>query len=402
MPFQIAKFVLLFGFVANNLYGGGSHLCPAGIGAAGGDKPKIVGNLNNTTILICGYLEKIESQNRRKVYSMSEFDVYKVSRNKGISKPIMTVGAVDNYKVIVEKNRIDFNSVERILKKTIPVDLSTLTCRRSLCSFQRKPIDIRVKLSNSEKRVFLDSFKSLVNLKHDKDGRRIIGSGPNKDLEILLSEAGLLALSGHKPAMDFFVDPPQYPGAAESVSNDMQSIIFTQKENRKLLHSKASTLIMTNSSLGTMPIKQGDIVTLSALKKAFPKFVFKVGQGSGDGPNFCYLEGFKGSVSVFEIRSKMKGRKKCNSSIKLNQIIVKTSDIGTKLGIRVGDRISKLANKNPKLKLRFTHHGYGLGVGNVYYNLFAGFEHEPSKKGFANFRKKNPQIKSISWPTENW
>ncbi|MBC7691553.1 MAG: hypothetical protein H7222_07265 [Methylotenera sp.] len=109
---------------------GGS--CPAGIGASAGDHPVVTLELpEKRRILVCGHEDDAKQEGLKK--QLSEFEIYSVNSHGELSKSLLTAGALDNYLVYPESEKLVLDELMYSHDRWVPIFRSRIDCVGESC-----------------------------------------------------------------------------------------------------------------------------------------------------------------------------------------------------------------------------------------------------------------------------
>lgn len=158
-------------------------LCPSGIGASAGDVPKLETISNGTKLIVCGYSTE------------SEFDVYSVSQDSTVSRPIITYGALDRLKTHTSGDQLILDELTIYKNDLVPTFQRKIVCNAKQCELSI-PVCIYKKPSGG-----------IGDLSEIRSYQR--GKNKNKHPdEMVIQRASDLALAGNKQAQDIFLESP--------------------------------------------------------------------------------------------------------------------------------------------------------------------------------------------------
>lgn len=174
-----------------------------------------------------------------------------------------------------------------------------------------------------------------------------------------------------------------------------------------LLTSCVSTqqnkMMLTNTSIGDMPIGVGKEISLADIKQYFPLYTVSHKIASGDSPDYhlYVLSSQEGEVLVSFISyiNQPDGYK--NSRVKLDEIIVHSSKIQDQFGVTPNMAINQALAKRNNVKFGAGHTNNYLGNDKIWY-MFSVNQLHGTQVTKAIAVAANPNIESITWPNPRW
>jgi hypothetical protein len=158
-----------------------------------------------------------------------------------------------------------------------------------------------------------------------------------------------------------------------------------------------------------MGLGQGAVVSVDQLKKAFPGYRVTHEIRSGDSPDFHHFEIVRADGEVlFTIVSFLKeGQKRSLAgnldAVPIDLLKVVSRRIADKYGIRVGDRVAGIIRaRGENLQFGAGHFDVYIGGDRIFYNVATTSNFSPETLTFADAKRQNWKIVSMSWPTGAW
>lgn len=182
----------------------------------------------------------------------------------------------------------------------------------------------------------------------------------------------------------------------------MRNLIFLV-----FLYSCISTaqdnLILTNTSIGNMPIKVGMDISLYKIKQHFPFYKVTQQIASGDSPDYhLYIVSTNANeelISFISYINESGGYEK--SKVKLDEVIIHSSKVQDQFGVKPNMTISQAIEKRKGLEFGAGHMDNYLGTEKIWYMFSVNQIHGTQVTKEAAV-KANPKIQSISWPSPWW
>jgi hypothetical protein len=162
-------------------------------------------------------------------------------------------------------------------------------------------------------------------------------------------------------------------------------------------------IILTNTSIGNMPIEVGIEISLYKIKTHFPFYKVTQQIASGDSPDYhLYI------VSTYENEELISFISYINESdgyeksvVKLDEVIIHSSKVQDHFGVKPSMTISQAIEKRKYLKFGAGHMDNYLGNDKIWY-MFSVNQTHGTQVTKETAIKANPKIQSISWPIPWW
>ena len=169
------------------------------------------------------------------------------------------------------------------------------------------------------------------------------------------------------------------------------------------IYAKEDKLIFTESSIGTMKIKENMDISLFQISQKFPYYMVTQRIRQGDSPDFHSF-----TVSTWEGEELIEFISYINETEDYEKAIVKLDEV-----ITCSEKVKDIFGVSPKSKFNLAQKSredmtYGdghmdnfLGKGKIWY-LFSVPNGQFSRGSLKTAEKVNPEINCISWPYPRW
>jgi hypothetical protein len=192
--------------------------------------------------------------------------------------------------------------------------------------------------------------------------------------------------------------------------NATASIVVTLLLGSSVLLSQASQpLVLTDDSFGPLRLGSKPIVSVPILERAFPLHRVTHDICQGDSPDFhCFCVATVKGEKLFVIQSFLKDGTSAVGSdgrqeVPIDLIQVISRQVPDRFGLRVGDRVADVLRiRGDKLAFWAGHHNIVIGGGSIFYSFATGSQSEPTRFTWADAKRANWRIVSISWPYGAW
>ena len=177
----------------------------------------------------------------------------------------------------------------------------------------------------------------------------------------------------------------------------------------------AENIIFSDAALGKLKLSKQELISLDTVRSAFPNLEIKHEIGHGDSSDFHYIEARNDLGELLFILYSYfdEDVDKNSTQYDIDLVVVISHTIPDQMGVRVGDRVSKvIGKKGDNFELYANHQDNSIGIGSLYYQFTlapnilideAGNRFlNPEKVTKSDVMQENPKIKSISWSSPVW
>jgi hypothetical protein len=175
------------------------------------------------------------------------------------------------------------------------------------------------------------------------------------------------------------------------------------------LGTRSNALVLTANGIGPLGLYPDAVISVESLTKQFPEYRITHDVRSGDSPDYHRFEiaGADGEV-LFTIASFLKEGQEPTitrdaDTVRIDLLKIVSRRIPDSFGIRVGDRVADIIRaRGENLTFGAAHFDVYLGGDQLFYNLRTGSDWSPEQFSFADAKRENWGIISMSWPTGAW
>jgi len=162
-------------------------------------------------------------------------------------------------------------------------------------------------------------------------------------------------------------------------------------------------IILTDTSIGDMPIEVGAKISLYKIKQYFPYYKVTQQIASGDSPDYhlYVVSTYENEELIYFISYINEPDEYEKSIVKLDEVIIHTSIIQDQYGVTPNMTISEAIEKRKYLKFGAGHMDNYFGNGKIWYMFSVNQTHGTQvTKEMAVI--ENPKIQSVTWPIPRW
>jgi hypothetical protein len=158
-----------------------------------------------------------------------------------------------------------------------------------------------------------------------------------------------------------------------------------------------------------MPLNREPTISVDYLKKHFPNRRITHEIQSGDSPDYHHfmVATVEGDV-LFTIMSFLKEHQVSSigqrlEAVPIDLLKIVSPTIPDEHGIRVGNRVADVIRaRGENLHFGTAHFDVYVGGNQIFYNLRTGSDWSPENLTFADAKRADWEVASISWPTGAW
>jgi hypothetical protein len=169
------------------------------------------------------------------------------------------------------------------------------------------------------------------------------------------------------------------------------------------LGAEQDKIILTNTSIGSMPIEVGSEISLYKINQFFPYYKVTQQIASGDSPDYhiFVVSTYAGEelLSFISYINEADGYEK--GIVKLDEVIIYSARVQDQYGVTPNMPISQAIAKRKVLIFGAGHTDNYLGNGNIWY-MFSLNESTNTLVTLETAVAADPKINAISWPNPWW
>lgn len=183
----------------------------------------------------------------------------------------------------------------------------------------------------------------------------------------------------------------------------MKHILFLLLLLPGMVYANLQPIRLTENSIGTMPIKVKDNISLHRVMQYFPNYAVKHEIRMGDSPDFhaFVVSTYEGEELFFFISYINTPEDYEKGVVKLDELIVVSAQIRDQFGMSPGMPIEQAQTRRGQLTFGEGHMDFYFGAGKIWYMVSVTVPDGQSINQHT-VTKLNPVIDKLSWPTPWW
>lgn len=164
-----------------------------------------------------------------------------------------------------------------------------------------------------------------------------------------------------------------------------------------------STIVLTNQSVGKMPLSIGQPISLYRIKHYFPNMTVTQQISSGDSSDYYLFRVLnRQGEHVLSFISYITSSDHYEESVvALDQVVAWSPSVVDQYGVAVGDRLITAQRKRTGLRYGTGHHNGYAGLNRLWYGYSFPQPHKKQRSN-VDITSLNPTIQAIYWPNYQW